>query len=209
MNTRSQIGLCAPAVLAKIRDMQFPLLFAMSSTLIIIVVLILLGVTVFVVLGGKTKFSLELTQSAYSSGETVEGTISVAAGSNVAAERLVVTLCGMYEETRRKPRSTVGYDENDDEYESNSTEVFRHEEELPIELPVPKGFKGEIPFSFPAPWGQQVSVKTPAGGIKQGAEIPEGDLVGGGFASLNWTLTAALDGSKVEPELRILGITLG
>lgn len=188
--------------------MHAPIIFAMSTIAIVIIALVPIAVVAFILLNAKTKFALELSQAAYSSGENIEGSITVAAGGAVAAERLVVTLCAIYEETRRKPRSTAGYNEEDDEWESTSTEVFRHEEELPIELPVPKGFKGEIPFSFAAPLGQQVSIKTPAGGIKQGTEIPEGELVSGGFASLNWTLTASLEGSKVEPELRMLGITL-
>jgi len=190
-------------------NVHAPIILAMSTIALVIIALIPIAVVAFILLNAKTKFELELSQAAYSSGENIEGSITIAAGGEVPAERLVVTLIGVYEETRRKPRSTVGYDEKDDEWDTTSTEVFRCEEELPIELPVAKGFKGEIPFSFAAPLGQQVSVKTPAGGIKQGAEIPEGELVSGGFASLNWTFTAALEGSKVEPELRMLGITLG
>lgn len=181
-----------------------------SIILVLAVVIPLAGLVVFLVINNaKTVFDLNLSASGYASGENIEGSVSLSTGKELAAERLVVTLVGVYEETRRKPRSTVGYDEDEDEWDSSATEVFRHEEPLEIELPVPKKFQGDIPFSFPVPHGEQVSVRTPAGGIRQGAEIPVGDLPGAGFASLNWSVTASLDGASVEPQVRMIEVTLG
>lgn len=174
------------------------------------VIIPLLGIVVFLIINNaKTTFTLNLNTSAFASGENVEGSVSISSGKELPAEGLTVTLVGIYEETRRKARSTVGYDEDEDEWESSALEVFRHEESLEIALPVPKKFKGDIPFSFPAPLGQQVSVRTPAGGIRQGAEIPVGELPGAGFANLNWTITASLDGSSLEPQAQMIEVTLG
>lgn len=188
--------------------MNPPVLFA--SALIIGVVIAVIGVVVFLIINKAGGASLGLTMSAggYNSGENVEGSVALKTGKDLPAERLLVSLVGVYEETRRKARSTVGYDEDDDQWDTTTTEVFRHDEELPVELPVPKRFKGEIPFSFPAPAGAQVSVRTPAGGIKQGAEIPIGDLPGAGTASLSWTISVSLEGTDVEPVTQMIGIGL-
>lgn len=174
------------------------------------IILPLLFLVVFLVINNaKSKLGMALSTGGFSSGDNVEGSISVTTGKELKAERLVVTLVGVYEETRRKARSTTGYDEDEDQWDTSSTEVFRHEEELPIELPVPKGFKGELPFSFPAPRGEQVSVRTPSGGIRQGAEIPIGDLPGAGNASLTWSISVSLDGADVEPVSQAVGVALG
>ncbi len=189
--------------------MNLPVLFASALATSIGVVVVLLGVVVFLIINNaKSSMTLNLSSAHLSSGENVEGTVSIATGKDLHAERLVVSLVGVYEETRRRPRSTAGYDENEDQWDSTATEVFRHDEELTIELPVPKKFKGDIPFSFPAPLGGQVTVKTPSGGIRQGAEIPVGDLPGSGTASLNWTLTAILEGTNLEPQSQPVEVSL-
>ena len=182
----------------------------LASILTLLAILIpVLGFVVFLIINNaKTTFTLNLKAPAFASGENVEGSISLSTGKELPAEGLTVTLVGSYDETRRKPRSTVGYDENEDEWESSSAELFRHEEALEIALPVPKKFKDDIPFSFPAPRGEQCRVSTPAGGIRQGAEIPVGELPGAGFANLNWTVTASLVGTELEPQTQLIEVTL-
>ncbi len=190
--------------------MNPPVLFASSTVIGIGVVIAVLGLVVFLVINNaKSTLALKLSTDSFSSGENVEGTVSIAAGKVLPAERLVVTLVAVYEETRRRPRSTAGYDENEEQWDTTATEVFRHEEELPIELPLPKKFKGDIPFSFPAPLGGQVTVRTPSGGIKQGAEIPVGELPGSATANLTWAITASLDGTDVEPQSQSVELVLG
>lgn len=187
--------------------MTVPVLFA--SMFVVIPVLLCLGVAVFVVIAGqKQKFELALAQPGFATGEDVSGTVQLKASGDIAAESAVVRLVGVYEERRRKPRSTAGYDEADDEWESYAVEAFRHEEELAVDLPVAKGFKAEIPFAFPAPRPEMVTVRTKVGGVLQGLEIREGELPGSGFAMLTWTVEAEFVGSELEPLAQVVQITL-
>ena len=185
-----------------------PVLFA--SLMVVIPVLLCLGVVVVIIIKAqKGKFEVKMTQPSFTTGEDVTGTVSLKTGSEISAERAVVMLVGMYEERRRKARSTVGYDDTaEEEWDSYTDEAFRHEEDLAVELPIPKGFKGDIDFAFPAPRPEQVTVRTNVGGVLQGLDIREGELPGAGFAMLTWTLEVHLVGSDLEPVSKVVPIML-
>jgi len=184
-----------------------------SSTVIALAILIpLAGVVAFLLRAKKaktTKFTLDLNAPAYASGEMVEGTVSLATGVELPATGLVVALVGIYDETRRRAHSTTGYDEDEDEWNTTEVEVFRHEEALEIPSPIPKKYKGSLPFSLPTPRPEQVTIRTPSGGIRQGTEIQVGELPGHAFATLNWEVIATLVGTEVEPETRLIEVALG
>lgn len=157
---------------------------------------------------GKQGLGINLEVVGFSTGEYVEGTVSVELSDEVQAARLVISLVAIYEESRREVRRMSGYTPGQEKWDESSQEVYRYEEELPIELPLPKAFSAEIPFSFPVPRGEQVTVRTPSGGIKQGTEIPVGELAGAAIAELNWTLVASLEGTDIEPHLQQIGVVL-
>jgi hypothetical protein len=184
-----------------------PVLFA--SMAITVPVLVAIGVAAYFFLNGKKlKFGMQITQPSFTTGEEVSGTISISTKKAIPADHAYLSLVAIYEERRRKPRSTAGYEEGDDEWNSYTDEAFRHEEDLAMEVPVPAGFSGDLEFSFPAPRPEQVTVRTNVGGVLQGLGIREGELPGSGFAMLTWTLEVHLEGSDVEPLTKVVPITL-
>ena len=158
---------------------------------IVVGVIALAVVGWFVAKSMKGKMTLTLTKGGYSTGESVQGNLTVLLKKDLEAQRFFVALIG-YEVRERR--------DSDGDRRTESHEIYRDEVDLEPAQMFPSGFQKSYPFEIPAPGGDHLP-RVGGGGMLDGVNLNIGGFnIGGGSnrTRLKWKVEGRLDVKGID-----------